>query len=414
MSRRVLAVAARVAAVAGIVGATAMQGVAAHATDSVSFLSCTSPTPTPTASGGSGPSGPSGNPTPAPTPTATPDNCVPASGTVITDVRTMRFSVATNTTGAYIDQVQAFIDSHTNGVASPDASRVIVQCPTGDEDASKAGCQSANAAPRNGIYAVPWDTNDLTPYNGFYTFRVRAHFTRQGNTYSKTVEQPTNNQCSLGCNLIVDNPPVQPNAPRIVVTTASSVSLAWDANPEPDITSYSIYRAVTKDKKTAPTDAQFKLDFVTVGTSVRETVKDSGAYWYKVQATRRSFSPEHKDAGISSPLSARSGAGVVSASAGTGKKSTKSGGHVVALPPPPAAVLTPPGLIPAVAAAPPPVPDAPYSAFLPYKSSGATSEDAGPPAPEAGAGVDPRGAVLPVAVGAFLVSSALALGRMPF
>jgi hypothetical protein len=87
---------------------------------------------------------------------------------------------------------------------------------------------------------------------------------------------------------------------------------------------------------------------------------------------------------------------------------------VIALPPPAAAILTPPGLIPSIAAAPPPVPDAPYSAYLPYKSS-ATSEDAGPPAPESGASTtDPRGAVLPVAVGAFLVSSALALGRMPF
>jgi hypothetical protein len=412
MSRRALGVTARVAAVIGIVGASALQGVSAHATDNVSFLSCTSPTPTPSATPTGSPSGTSGSPGPSPTPTATPDNCVPASGTVITDVRTMRFSVSTNTTGAYIDEVQAFIDSHTNGVASPDPTRVIVQCPTGDEDASTPGCQSSNAQPRNGIYAVPWDTNDLTPYNGVYTFRVRAHFV--GPTHDNTVQQPTNNQCSLGCNLIVDNPPVQPNAPRIVVTTASSVSLAWDANPEPDITSYTVYRAITKDKKTAPTDAQFKLDFVTVGTSVRETVKDPGAYWYKVKATRRSFAPDNKDTGISSPLSARSGAGVVS-STSTDKATKKTGGHVVALPPTAAAVLTPPGLIPAVAAAPPPVPDAPYSAFLPYKSSGANAEDAGPPAPEAGAGgVDPRGAVLPVAVGAFLVSSALALGRMPF
>ena len=157
---------------------------------------------------------------------------------------------------------------------------------------------------------------------------------------------------------------------------------------------------------------------MTVGSSVRETVQSSGAYWYKVQATRRSYSPDHRDTGISSALSASSGPGVVSASTQSTPKpgsKKKSGGRVIALPPPAAAVLTPPGLIPSVAAAPPPVPDAPYSAYLPYKSSGA-SEDAGPPAPEAsgGRGVDPRGAVLPVAVGAFLVSSALALGRMPF
>jgi hypothetical protein len=149
---------------------------------------------------------------------------------------------------------------------------------------------------------------------------------------------------------------------------------------------------------------------------VRETVKDSGAYWYKVMATRRSYAPDTKDTGISSPLSASSGPGVVTVSA-PAKPGTKKtvGGRSVYLPPPASAVLTPPGLIPSVAAAPPPVPDAPYSAYLPYSGSG-SSEDAGPPAPEAsGPGaVDPRGAVLPVAVGAFLVSSALALGRMPF
>jgi hypothetical protein len=61
---------------------------------------------------------------------------------------------------------------------------------------------------------------------------------------------------------------------------------------------------------------------------------------------------------------------------------------------------------------PPPVPDAPYSAYLPYDipEGGEQVVEAAPRE----TGTDPRGPVLPVAVGAFLVSSALALGRMPY
>ena len=413
MSRSPLAIAARVIGVAGIVGATVLQGVVAHAAENISFINCSSPapsaTPSPTPTGGSGPTptptaSASPTPSPAPTPTQTPDNCVPNSGTVITDVRTLRFSVHTDTFQTHIDSVTASIHGSSQGVPQPDQTAIHVQCPGGD-------CHSNNSNRKDETDQVVWDTNDLTRYNGVYTFKVAAHFTSPTRSVTKTADD----QCVRGCNLVVDNPPQQPNPPRIVVTTSSSVSIAWDKNPEPDVLSYTVYRALTKDKNTPPTDAMFKLDFTTVGTSVRESVGNAGAYWYRVQATRRSFSPAHKDTGISSPLSSTSAAGIVKATS-TGKKSTKTGGSVYAPAPPAAAVLTPPGLIPTVAAAPPPVPDAPYSAFLPYKSSG-SSEDAGPPAPESGArggGVDPRGAILPVAVGAFLVSSALALGRMPF
>jgi hypothetical protein len=119
------------------------------------------------------------------------------------------------------------------------------------------------------------------------------------------------------------------------------------------------------------------------------------------------------NSGNFSQLSESSGAGVVAAPVVVTKTTggSKAGRGFGA---PSAIVLTPPGLIPSVAAAPPPVPDAPFSAYLPYNKSQDSNSEAGPPAPEAGTGTDPRGAVLPVAVGAFLVSSALALGRMPY
>jgi hypothetical protein len=322
----------------------------------------------------------------------------------------MRFSAHTDTIQTHIDSVQAFITSKTQGVPNPNQSQIIVQCPS--------SCQSSSSSRTSETDAVPWDTNALTPYNGSYTFHVKARFLGN-NGYPHDATKTADDQCVLGCNLVVDNPPQQPNAPKIVVATDKNVSLAWDANPEPDMTRYTIYRAVTKDKTTMPTDAQFKVDFTIEKSdhpSARDPVTGPGTYWYRVRATRSSYRAETRDTGISSQLSDRSGPGVVSTSKATAKPGTKKGGgKVVALPPPAAAILTPPGLIPSVAAAPPPVPDAPYSAYLPYSKSNGAKEDAGPPAPEAGASTaDPRGAILPVAVGAFLVSSALALGRMPF
>lgn len=389
-----------------------MQGVSASATDTVSFACpSSSPSPTPSASASPTPSPPPGT-SPSPTASPAPNNCVSNGGASdpIRNVRVFQFTVRTTTSSAYIAQVVAHLDSQTQGVPSPADKDVTLVCPTGDEDASTPGCQSSSAQPRSGTYSFVWDSNAVTPYNGTYRFRVDATFSNaQGGieSYHNTVEQKRDN-------LIVDNFPQQPDAPRIVVATASTVSLAWNANPEPDILSYTVKRAVTKDKNTPPADSQFKVDFTTTGTTLRDPVKDAGAYWYRVSATRRSIiTPE---TGITSVDSQTSAPAVVGTATPSAKPGAKSGSqHVVALPPPPAAVLTPPGLIPSVAAAPPPVPDAPFSAYLPYQSSGA-SEDGGPSAPsEAGAStVDPRGAVLPVAVGAFLVSSALALGRMPF
>src|SRR5437867_2642388 len=64
------------------------------------------------------------------------------------------------------------------------------------------------------------------------------------------------------------------------------------------------------------------------------------------------------------------------------------------------------------------IPDAPYSAQLPY---GDIPEDSGGSVSAGGGGVQEepggptnRGPVLPVAVGAFLLSAALALSRMPY
>jgi len=419
MGRSILRVTARILGVVGIVGALVLTATSAHAAPggSVTPTKCANPTPSPSPSPTPTPSAspsptPSGSPSPSPTASpqpSQPDNCVPDDGSVLPEEITLRYTVAADqsTTPTYhITEVTADLKSDDPSNV-PNPAAIKLNCPANapDSDPQKPGCQTSNNSTRSGVYTFNWDTRVITPYNGSYTFRIVAQFDN-GVSSSKFVP-------ATAKHLIVDNPPQQPNAPRIVATTDKSVSVAWDANPEPDITSYTLERAITKDKKTPPKDSDFKLYYSSQGTSLRDTVKDPGVYWYRVEATRRSVNPARKDGTISSPWSGRSGPAVVTK--GTANQPTKKvGGRVVAVPPPAAAVLTPPGLIPSVAAAPPPVPDAPYSAYLPYKSSG-TSEDAGPPAPESGAqGADPRGAILPVAVGAFLVSSALALGRMPF
>lgn len=392
----------RIAAVVGIFAAAALQGASAHADDQVSFTSCSSPSPSPSPTPTPQPSfTPPPDETPAPgespSPTPPPQNCVPESGEAIRGERTLQFKVSTDEFKVHIDSVVAYLDSATNDVTSPGA--VTLECPTSDEDSSKPGCQSGNAAPTQGIYTFDWDTNTITPWNADYTFRVAAHFV--GINHDRTVT-------AQRVHLLVDNPPQTPGAPHIEVTTSKSVTVGWTKAPEPDIFGYSLFRAYTTAKTKVPTADQFKIVLSTTNTLVRDDVPASGAYWYKLRVTRRSVVTA---SGVNSALSESSSAGVVTPPAAS-KKTTGSSRSRGSLGAP--VYLTPPGLIPSVAAAPPPVPDAPFSAYLPYKNDNSQQEEAGPPAPEAGAGTDPRGAVLPVAVGAFLVSSALALGRMPY
>jgi hypothetical protein len=318
-------------------------------------------------------------------------------GEPIQGPRTLQFSVQTTSVNTHIDTVVAYLDSQTSGVKSPGA--VALNCPTADESPSP-GCQSGHAAPTSGIYTFDWDSNVDTPYNGAYAFRVVATFVGiDGRTLSASRPQ-----------LIVDNFPQTPNAPRVEVTTSKSVTVGWDAAPEKDLYGYTLYRAYAKSKSTPPTSDLYQIVLSTTERLVRDDVPKPGAYWYKLRTTRRSIVTK---SGNDSLVSDSSGAGIVAAPGVVTKTKggSKAGSGFGA---PTSVVLTPPGLIPSIAAAPPPVPDAPFSAYLPYKS-GDNQSEAGPPAPEAGAGTtDPRGAVLPVAVGAFLVSSALALGRMPY
>jgi len=374
---RILTTTLRLLVVVGVVGVATVSGSPARAAGSVTLTSCTPP-PTPTP------------PTmPSPQPTSAPQNCVPAEGSVIAVTRTLAFTVDADSSDS-IDSVAAYLDDEREPARGPGA--LPLHCSPPDESAAVAGCQSPKAAPASGAYTFTWDPKTSTPYNGSYTFRVNADFS--GSTPPVSAQR---------MHLIVDTPPRQPKAPRIVAATTTSVTVAWDASPEPDRSSYALYRAITKNVATRPSGSQFKLAVRTTRTSARDPAAGGSAYWYRVQATRASVvTPK---SGVSSVVS-DSSAPVAVATSKTTSTGVSGTFDIQA--------STPPGVIPAIGAAAEAMPaDGPFSANLPYEKQVAAA-DTGPQGLEAGStAAGQRGAVLPVAVGALLVACAMLLGKSP-
>jgi hypothetical protein len=236
----------------------------------------------------------------------------------------------------------------------------------------------------------------VTPYNGVYKIRVEADVFGPHASESATAARERES-------LNVDNPPPTLAAPRILTKTTKSITVGWDATTVPDFRTYTLYRGT--GAKT-PTEGQMQPIATPTKTSYQDVKVQAGTFWYAVRVTRRSvLTPQE---GISSAMSPISNS-------------------VTIVKPQPLRISNNANVAPSVrryiplrrltvpqvdSGKLPPVPDAPYSAYLPYDKSqdsaelGTDSSEAGP--------TDPRGFVLPVAVGAFLVSSALALGRMPY
>lgn len=255
---------------------------------------------------------------------------------------------------------------------------------------------------RSREYPYPWDTTTLTPHNGIYRVTVRAW------AYTNLSGGQTH-EISQARNLIVDNPPKTPAAPRIVSKTGTTVSVEWDKAPEPDVLSYRLFRAKSSKADKVPALAEFKEVASVATTSVRDEVKDDGFYWYTLIVSRRSVENSENKGMISSAPSPISKAAEVKPAPDDDDDGDAPGAAAPAFQP--RVVSRLPRLTTGSAGLrPPPVPDAPFSAILPYDLPEGADE-----IPEEDPGVtDPRGPVLPVAVGAFLVSSALALGRMPY
>jgi hypothetical protein len=223
----------------------------------------------------------------------------------------------------------------------------------------------------------------------------------------------------------VDNLPVTPSAPQVVTVTDMGVSLRWSPAPEPDVRHYRLYRARTASASAVPKDADFTLlearfdpaEVCEASCEHVDAVTAAGAHWYKVQVVRTSGDPNDRDRLTPSQLSPRS----------------EKPGVIVAPTPSPAPAVEPkansggttsrnrtsnlrplaPRPLPRAVNRPPPVDDAPFTAVLPYDlEEGGQAPRFGTREDTSDIGAD-RGFVPALALGFFLVSAALALGRMP-
>jgi hypothetical protein len=260
-----------------------------------------------------------------------------------------------------------------------------------------------SSAPTAADLSADWDTLKLSPSNAKYTLSVDA-----------LTQSPAGPESQPSCverkDIIVDNPPVTPGKPVVVLATSDGVKVTWTDAPEPDLLDYTLYRARTSSSSDLPDDPEFRKVVVTTKTDIFDDVSQPGAYWYKVRTARVSFA--QPDGRKTSELS---------------EHSDKAGVVVAPTPspvPPPQATLAPlkpnPLPLPKVVVKPAPVPEAPFSAVLPYPDDLEEGPAEAEPPPEAlsqpedsAAPNEARTAVVPVAVGAFLVSAAVALSRMP-
>jgi hypothetical protein len=380
--------AARILAVVGVVAASVYVGSASHADHEIVFTECANASPSPNVDPEATLTPPpvdGGEPTPAPQPEATPppQNCMPSEGERIWGTRKLRFS---------IDEGSSDVDKVTLSILSQEQN--VPSAAGGDPLAT---WYSANETP----FTFDWNSFEATPYNGIYKVVIYAH------SKPRTLSSAHSAQAER-VDLRVDNAPKPVPPPKVLAATLGSVTIEWERAPEPDVTAYTVYRATTESKSVRPAYASFKQVGITTGSAFRDSSVQPGVHWYSVRVTRRSVVTP--DEGISSPASQMSGPAEVQSPKKIAEKEKADGKptatrHIAyrdLAPPSPRTVARS-------------VPDAPFAYKLPYKDVPEDQADFG--AIESGtdeAPADPRGAVLPVAVGMFLVSSALAVGRMPY
>jgi hypothetical protein len=382
-----IAKAIRVLAVVGVFAASAYVGSSASADHTIAFTDCADATPgvpEPTLT----PPPVDGEPTPAPDPGATPppQNCVPSEGERIWGTRTLEFTVDENSSD--VDKVSLSILSQEENV------------PSANEGNPLTTWAGAGETP----FSFDWNSFEATPYNGIYKLVVSAH------ARPRTLQRAHDHKAER-VNLRVDNAPRPVDPPTILATTLGSVTLEWPRAVEPDVTAYTIYRATTESASIRPAYADFKQVGITTGPAFRDSSVGAGVHWYSVWVTRRSVITP--DVGISSPASAMSGPAEVQAPNATPKPGSKGGGDDGDDDEPRFIPFRRPQTV-----RPQPVarglPDAPFAYKLPYDTPEGKADFGAIEQGSAEGPADPRGAVLPVAVGMFLVSSALAVGRMPY
>ncbi len=336
-------------------------------------------TPPPTEPGDEDPEPPPDEPTPAP------QNCMPDEGERIWGTRTVRFS--TDTDGARpLKRIALYILSEEDAVPDAAEGQPLLETTWARGDDVRT-------------YDTPFSWNSLqaTPYNGTYRIRVEA------DTYPAFTGDEAHRETAQRVHLHVDNAPKAIAPPQIITATTTSVTLQWSRAVEPDVRSYEVYRAKTTTTAKKPLMTAFKPVGVTKETTYRDRVSP-GVYWYSIRVTRRSVvTPEE---GISSPLSAMSTGAEVKSLKEIEKDKEDAPKRNTPFRPIVSAPRAPSRLANA--------PDAPFAYKLPYDKNVGTLDAPFEGSREEGGTNDPRGPVLPVAVGMFLLSSALAVGRMPY
>ena len=378
----------RALAAAGVVAVVSFLGAPLGASHSVDFESHNCPT-----ASASPDEEPDVTPTTAPTPdsdappaepTPPPQNCMPMPGERIWGTRQIRFSTSTTATRP-MKRIALYVLSQEETIPHANGGKPLLEELYDRNDEVES-------------YDSPfsWNSVEATPYNGTYKIRVHA------DTYS-TLSNDTHRAYADRVDLMVDNPPKVLAAPKIVAKTLGSVTLQWQAASEPDVLSYTVYRAFTKTT-TKPSHANLKQIGVTTGPAYRDSDVKPGYHWYAIKVTRRSVIT--KDTGISSPISPISDAAQVKSQSQIDKENDDSDVQRTIPyrslgPTPPASRLAG-------------VADAPFKYQLPFDKNKPPSNQSFEGTEEEPGAPDPRGPVLPVAVGMFLVSSALAVGRMPY
>jgi hypothetical protein len=210
------------------------------------------------------------------------DGCMPFEGQVLRDTHKLRFTVSdVGTFRPFTVRLRVLSDQQ--GLASPNAGQPVHTWEFSGSDE------------RTQTLTYEWDTRTLTPRNAQY--KIRVEVTESGPGGGEAFRERVG--------IKVDNPPQRPSTPRITDVTEDGPTVEWSKNPEPDIHSYTLYRARTSSANDEPTGDDFapfkKVECQQSPCTLQDEVDEAGAYWYRVRATRTSIVTP--DEGISSSLS---------------------------------------------------------------------------------------------------------------
>ncbi|HVL81512.1 MAG TPA: hypothetical protein VM840_07975, partial [Actinomycetota bacterium] len=325
-------------------------------------------------------------------------DCTPRQGAVLVGSNKVSFRAEATGAGERLDQVQLrILSEEPSEVPHPNDNRPVI----------------SERPPDTAVkdYSFDWDTILITPYNGRYKLEVYVRIrTVTGNTQERTFSRG---------DLKVNNPPSTPGRPKVVSSTSAGHSVSWPASDEPDVRTYTLYRARTDSASETPDADDFKRLLDTPQNEVFVSVTEPGAYWYRVRATRRSVVTP--DTGISSTVGPRSiDPGVVTAPTpgpDGAPPATRTGPRV-----PGGGARTPLAAkpLPRLSAKPAPVPDAPFSTVLDYGDIAELEDGEGDEmgwgdedrvADRREAAEEARRRTLPAAIGLFMFSAWAVLTR---